>query len=310
MVKTPHEAMHRIFQHDPGLFSRVSRFLGVDIPAPVRATALPTDLTETGPVERRVDTLLRFETAEQGAFLLAVEAQGKKKPDKPASWAYCTAYLWTKYRLPTALLVVCQDPATARWAQQPVSCGPPQVPTLTLQPLVAGPHNMPVITDPEEARADLVLASLAAITHAAGPVVDVILKALSTALRDAPEDIASPLIEFTAQGLGNRPAKHLWRNLVAVDLSFYTSYLAEEVREKVRQEVRQEVREKVRQEVRQEVRAEGRAEDVLLILEQRGLDISDDVRSRITDCGDPDLLRCWLTRAVTAPKAEEIFEEE
>ncbi|MGC0376577.1 hypothetical protein [Streptomyces sp. SAI-229] len=226
MVSPPHEAMHRIFQHDPGLFSRVSRFLGVDIPTPVKATALPTDLTETNPVERRVDTLLRFETAEQGQFLLAIEAQGRKHPDKPASWAYCTAYLWSKYRLPTALLVVCQD------------------------------HT----------------------------------------------------IEFTAQGLGKNPAKHLWRNLVAVDLSFYKSYLAEEVREEVRKEVRKEVREEVQREVREEARVKDRAEDILFVLEQRGLDVSDDVRSRITDCTDPDLLRHWLARAVTVPKAEEIFE--
>ncbi|MET7380779.1 hypothetical protein ABZT08_18475 [Streptomyces sp. NPDC005526] len=290
MVSPPHEAMHRIFQHDPGLFSRVSRFLGVDIPILVKATALPTDLTEANPVERRVDTLLRFETAEQGPFLLAVEAQGKKDPGKPASWAYYAAYLWTKYRLPTALLVVCQDYPTARWAQQPVSSGPPQLPTLTLRPLVAGPHNMPVITDPEEARADLVLASLAAITHAADPAVDAILKALSTALRDAPENIADPIVEFTAQGLGSRPAKHLWRNLVAVDLSFYKSYISEEIRD--------------------EGRVQRGAEDVLVVLEQRGLDVSDDVRGRITDCTDPEVLRRWLARAVTAPKAEEIFEDE
>ncbi|WNM29602.1 hypothetical protein RKE30_03935 [Streptomyces sp. Li-HN-5-11] len=289
MVSPPHEAMHRIFQHDPALFSRVSRFLGVAVPGPVKATALPTDLTETSPVERRVDTLLRLETAEQRAFLLAIEAQGKKDPDKPASWAYYTAYLWTKYRLPTALLVVCQDHATAKWAQQPASSGPPDLPTLTLQPLVAGPHNMPMITDPEEAAADLVLASLAAITHAADPAIDAILKALSTALRDAPEDIKNPIVEFTAQGLGNRPAKHLWRNLVAVDLSFYKSYLFEEVRD--------------------EARSRSRAEDILVVLEERGLEVSDDVRSRITDCTDPELLRHWLIRAVTAPTAEAIFED-
>ncbi|MER6620084.1 hypothetical protein [Streptomyces sp. NPDC000931] len=201
---------------------------------------------------------------------------------------------------------------------------PVDIKSPTLRPMVAGPHNMPVITDPEEARADLAGASLAAITHAAEPVVDAILKALSTALRDEPKDIASPLIEFTAQGLGKNPAKHLWRNLVAVDLSFYKSYLAEEVREEVRKEVReevqrevreevqrevrQEVREEVQREVREEARAEDRAEDILFVLEQRGLDVSDDVRSRITDCTDPDLLRHWLARAVTVPKAEEIFE--
>ncbi|WP_376732424.1 hypothetical protein [Streptomyces broussonetiae] len=69
-----------------------------------------------------------------------------------------------------------------------------------------------------------------------------------------------------------------------MDLSFYTSYISEEIR------------------------AQSRAEDVLLVLEQRGLAVSDDVRQRITGCADPDLLRGWLTRAVTAPRAEEIFE--
>ncbi|MGW0220116.1 hypothetical protein [Streptomyces tendae] len=298
MVSSSHEAMHRIFQHDPGLFSRVTHFLGVDLPRPIGATALPTDLTEASPVERRVDTLLRFDTTERGPFLLAVEAQGKKDSDKPASWAYYVSYLWTKYRLPTALLVVCQDHATAKWAQRAVTSGPPELPTLTLRPVVAGPHNMPVITDPDEARADLVLASLAAITHAAEPVVNAILKALSTALRDAPEDIAAPIVEFTAHGLGNRPARHLWRNLVAVDLSFYKSYISEEIRDEGREQGREQGR------------AQQGAQDVLLVLEQRGLDIPDGVRTRITECGDPEVLRHWLARAVTAASAEAVFESE
>ncbi|MFD6594156.1 hypothetical protein ACFWFH_11855 [Streptomyces coelicoflavus] len=296
MVSQPHEAMHRIFQHDPGLFSRVTQFLGVDLPRPIGATALPTDLTEASPIERRVDTLLRFDTAERGPFLLAIEAQGD--PDKPASWAYYVSYLWTKYRLPAALLVVCQDHATAKWAQRAVTSGPPELPTLTLRPVVAGPHNMPVITDPEEARADLVLASLAAITHATEPVVNAILKALSTALRDTPEDIAAPIVEFTAHGLGNRPARHLWRNLVAVDLSFYKSYISEEIRDEGREQGREQGR------------AQQGAQDVLLVLEQRGLDVSDDIRTRIAECGDPEVLRHWLARAVTAPAAEDIFEGE
>lgn len=81
---------------------------------------------------------------------------------------------------------------------------------------------------------------------------------------------------------------------MAVDLSFYKSYISEEIRD----------------EGRTEGRAQSRAEDLLLVLEERGLDVSDDVRRRITDCHDPEILRQWLSRAVTAPKAEEIFEDE
>ena len=189
------------------------------------------------------------------------------------------------------LLVVCQDRATAEWVARPVSLGPRQWPVLTLRPLVAGPHNMPVITDPDEATADPALAALSAVTHAKEPVIDGILKALSTALRDTPEAVADPIVEFIAQGLsGNRRAVELWRNLMAVDLSFYKSWLSEEIRD--------------------EGRAQSRAEDILVVLEARGVDVPDDIRVRITGCDDPGLLRRWLTRAAVAPSAEEIFTDE
>ncbi|WP_406421612.1 hypothetical protein OH809_16855 [Streptomyces sp. NBC_00873] len=290
MVSSPHEAMHRIFQEYPGLFSRVSDVLGVAFAPPTSATVLPNDLTEARPVERRVDTLLRIDTEDDETFLLAIEAQGKKDPDKPASWAYYLSYLHTKYRLPPLLLVVCQDRATAEWASRQVPIGPRQWAALTLRPLVAGPHNMPVITDVAEARKDLALATLAAITHVGDPDIGAILKTLSAALRDAPEAIADPIVELTAQGLGNRPAAQQWRNLVAVDLSFYKSPLSEEIRD--------------------EGRAEGLAYAILAILEERGIDVPDKVRERITGCGDPQVMHPWLSRAVTATAAADIFTEE
>ncbi|AXE78290.1 hypothetical protein [Streptomyces atratus] len=294
MVSSPHEAMHRIFQEHPGLFSRVSEVLGVDIPPPTSATALPTDLTEARPVERRVDTLLRIETEHDGPFLLAIEAQGKKDRAKTASWPYYVAYLNNRYGLPVLLLVVCQDHATAEWAARPISIGLRQWQTLALNPLVAGPHNMPVITDVTEARKDFALATLAAITHADNPDVGAILKTLSAALRDAPEAIADPIVELIAQGLGNRPAAQQWRNLVAVDLSFYKSFMSEEIRD----------------EGRDEGRAKGRVESLLLVLEARGIAITDEIREQITTCDDPQLLRQWLNRAATAATAEDVFAEE
>ncbi|GHF91473.1 hypothetical protein ACFFSH_19060 [Streptomyces filamentosus] len=292
MVNPPHEAMHHIFRHDLHLFSRLKGVLGLPLPTVVDAVVLPNDLTETKPVERRVDTLLRLDSAQEGSLLLAIEAQGKKDPAKPASWAYYVSYLWTKYGLPTALLVVCQDRATAEWAARPVVSGPAYMPTLSVRPVVVGPHNMPFITDPATAAEDLALTALSAITHASDPDIGGILKALSTALRDVPESVADPIIEFTAQGLSKRPAQEIWRTLVAVDLSFYKSYLSEELRD----------------EGRVEGRAEGRADAILLVLEQRGLDVPAAVRARVTSCDDPELLRLWLARAVTVATAEEIFE--
>lgn len=287
MVSPPHEAMHRIFQEYPRLFSGVAQALDLEFAPPSSVTILPTDLTETRPVERRVDTLLRFDSDCEDSFLLAIESQRAKDTDKPSSWAYYLSFLSTKYKLPVLLLVVCQDRATAEWASQTASLGPRQWPALTLRPLVAGPHNMPVITDPAEVHDGLALAALSAITHAKEPVIDAILKALSAALRDEPETVVDPIVEFISQGVGgNRRAAELWRNLLAVDLSFYKSYIAEEIRD------------------------EGRAEALLLVLEARGIDIPDEIRERITGCDDPGLLRRWLTRAATATAAAEIFDGE
>ncbi|MEU6286757.1 hypothetical protein [Streptomyces sp. NPDC046988] len=39
-------------------------------------------------------------------------------------------------------------------------------------------------------------------------------------------------------------------------------------------------------------------------------DVPDHVRLRITECADPDILRHWLARAVTASSAEAVFEDE
>ncbi|MFD6331555.1 hypothetical protein ACFWGI_18525 [Streptomyces niveus] len=287
MVSSPHEAMHRIFQEYPGLFSRVSEVLGVAFSPPTSVAVLPTDLTESRPVERRVDTLLRLDTEHEEPLLLAVESQGKKDPDKPASWTYYLSYLYAKYKTPPVLLVVCQDRATAEWAARPVHIGPKQWASLTLRPLVAGPHNMPLITNAADARKDLALATLSAITHADDPDIGAILKSLSAALREAPESLAGPLVELTAQGLGKRPAAEQWRNLVAVDLSFYTSPLSEEIRD--------------------EGRAAGRAEDILLALQQRDIPVSDEARERITTCTDLDVLREWFLRSLTASSAEDVF---
>ncbi|WP_405391252.1 hypothetical protein OG596_27380 [Streptomyces sp. NBC_01102] len=294
MVSAPHEAMHRIFQEYPGLFSQLSDVLGLPLPPLVSAEILTVDLTENEPLERRVDTLLRIRTENDGPFLLVVEAQGKQDPGKTASWPYYVTYLNNKYRIPVLLLVVCQDHATAAWAARPLTIGLPQWPTVTTRPLVAGPHNMPVITNVAEARKDLALATLSAITHADNPDVDAILKTMSVALRDAPESIVEPLVEFIAQGLGNRPAAQQWRNLVAVDLSFYTSPLSEEIRD----------------EGRAQGRAQGRAESVLLLLGARGVAISDRTREKIRTCTDPELLGQWLVRAAVAATGDEIFRED
>ncbi|WP_399138930.1 hypothetical protein Q3A86_15850 [Streptomyces sp. NBUA17] len=306
MVSSSHEAMHRIFQDHPTLFSRVSETLGLPFPSPTAVTALPNDVTETKAVDRRIDTLLRIDTESHGPFLLAVEAQKKKDPEKSASWGYYLAYLRSKYRLPPLLLVICQDRATAEWAARPDPIGFCSWPSLTVRPLVVGPGNMPVISDPAEAVDDLALATLSTIVHGASPDIEGILKTMSTALRAVPDDVRNPVVEFIFQGLDKLPAADIWRKLVVVDLSFYKSSFFQEVRAEAKAEAKAEVR----AEVRAEATTARAAEDVLAVLDMRGLDVPEEARARITGCDDPDVLRGWLRRAVVATSVDDVFRTE
>ncbi|MFI1162624.1 hypothetical protein ACH4UM_03205 [Streptomyces sp. NPDC020801] len=59
MVNSSHEAMHRIFQEYPGLFTGVSKVLGLPFIPPTSVTVLPTDLTEGLP-EAVADPIIEF----------------------------------------------------------------------------------------------------------------------------------------------------------------------------------------------------------------------------------------------------------
>jgi hypothetical protein len=100
MVTSAHEGMHRIFQERPEVLSPVFGVLGVPFASKATVDAVTTDVTETRPLERRVDTVLRVGPADGEDFLLAIEAQSAKNEEKASSWAYYIGHLQAKYRLP------------------------------------------------------------------------------------------------------------------------------------------------------------------------------------------------------------------
>ena len=76
---------------------------------------------------------------------------------------------------------------------------------------------------------------------------------------------------------------------MAVDLSFFQSQTA--------------------QQLRAEGRAEGQAKGILVLLSHRGVEVTEGDRDRIVGCGDPEVLSLWFTRAITATSAAEVFAE-
>ncbi|MFF4159430.1 hypothetical protein [Streptomyces sp. NPDC001678] len=295
MVTSHHEAAHRIFQDRPELLDPVFRILGVPLPEKSSVEVLTADVTEIRPLERRVDSVLRIEPPDgSGGFILAIEAQGRRDPDKAVSWAYYLSYLKAKYTCPALLLVVCQDKATANWASGPFRLGPEGWTALSVHPLVLSPGNVPVITDPDRAAQNLALATFSAITHGREQEAPAILEALARALAMAdPESIAyySELLEI---GLGNAPARDDWRKLMPRSYFPGRGTLIEETF----------------LEGKAEGRAEERAQQVLRVLEKRGIAVPPVTQERIASCADLHALARWVDRAFIVSEVDELFVDE
>ena len=99
---------------------------------------------------------------------------------------------------------------------------------------------------------------------------------------------AYDLAEITGVGLVDTQAGEIWRQMMAIDTSWYRSPFS--------------------QQLRAEGRAEGRAEDLLSVLEARGIALTAEQRERVTGCADVEQLREWLVRAATATTAAEVFD--
>lgn len=298
MVTSRHETAHRIFQERPALLAPTFKLLGVSLPEDASVEVLTPDATELKPIERRIDTVLRLRPRNGGApTMLAIEAQGRPDPEKARSWAYYLAFLESKNRCPALLVVVCQDKDTAEWAVGPFHLGPDDWKHLTVRPLVLGPGNVPVILDPEEAAADLAMATFAAMTHGRSPDAPAILKTLAQALGSADREALRYYSELLDTGLGDTPARRTWRKLMK-NGSYFPG----------RGTFVEETYLEGKAEGKAEGEAVGAARSVLRLLEMRGIPVTPSQRDRALACTDLAVLDRWLELAFRATDAEQVFD--
>ncbi|MFJ4711946.1 hypothetical protein [Streptomyces sp. NPDC088785] len=104
-------------------------------------------------------------------------------------------------------------------------------------------------------------------------------------------------------------AADLQRNLMSVDLSFFRSQTAQNLRAEGRSEGWTEGLAEGRTEGLAEGRAEGEVKAILRILDRRGITVPDDARATITSCTDPDTLDRWLDCAITATTIDDVLAE-
>ncbi|WP_345623803.1 hypothetical protein [Streptomyces ziwulingensis] len=305
MVTSTHETSHRIFQDHPEVLTPIFDALGMPPPAKADIELITPDATELKPLERRVDTVLKVEPSEGESFLLAIEAQTRKAPDKGINWSYYVAYLRAKFGLPVLLVVVCRNKSTAVWAAGPFECRVKSWTSQVTRPFVLGPDTVPEITDEAVVARQPALATFSAIVHSESQGIDAILDLLARGMRSFDKPTAKYWAELVEVGLEDTPARETWRELEKMVISYFPgrgtvfeeAYYDGEAKGKAAGEAAGQAK----------GMTQGRAESVLRVLEVRGLAVSDDVRTRVTECGDVDRLDVWLGRAVTVERVEDLF---
>ncbi|MFI6520097.1 hypothetical protein ACIBF1_31390 [Spirillospora sp. NPDC050679] len=155
-----------------------------------------------------------------------------------------------------------------------------------LVPCLVGPGQVPVFTDPRQVTAEPTLAALSVAFHGLKPKV---IEAFKEGIEDETIDRAhaARTIECTINLAPPAIRKLLEETLATTDWPVNSDFAKLHFGQG---------------------KAEGQAELLIDALELRGLTITDGVRRRITDCGDPELLREWHRRAMTATGIDEIFD--
>ncbi|WP_067480323.1 hypothetical protein [Actinomadura hibisca] len=283
MVKPPHEAMHQTFRDDDLLITAALHCLkGATVEKVRHVDELPGDIT-TLLLEGRVDSVLMVEL-DGVPCVLAVEAQNEKDDDKETQWPLYVAYLYAKYRVPVALLVVTNRASTAAWARRPLKVEVPHLcTTMTVHTIVFGPDNVPLVTDLAQARVNVGFAAFAALVHGRSPEVTGILETLHVALDSVDIKTAKNLARITSAGLINPMAKQKWKELMSArTFEYQTDLEAEGV-------------------------AKGEAKMLLHVLDGRGITLSEEGRERIGSCTDEAQLLAWMDRALNVTSEEELF---
>ncbi|MFG3250698.1 hypothetical protein [Streptomyces sp. NPDC048187] len=151
------------------------------------------------------------------------------------------------------------------------------------------------------------MAVFSALAHVKDPALTAMLDALASGVADDAEESGSGDVdrvdwaEIVGIGLGEGPGRGCRRHLMATCTPNFPGSNT------IVEESWREGRATGQTEGKAEGKGEGKAEDILHILEVRGVEIPDSVRERVIDCVDLEVLGSWLDRSLSVTRAEELF---
>jgi hypothetical protein len=234
------------------------------------------------------DTIITVGPPVSPELAIVVEVQLDPEPAKHVAWPRYAAALWLRADCPVVVLVVCPTAKVAAWATEPIVTN---LPGFTLTPIVLGPDGIPVITDAAQAADCLELATVSVMAHGENrPVVE----AFVAALAKVGGDYAPQYYEYAYNVASAAARTFLEEIMSSTTWPVYSPFAREHFG-------------KGKAEGKAEGLVEGEVQALLVVLEARGLAVSDQAGERIGSCTDPVQVKEWVRRAATATSVDDIF---
>jgi hypothetical protein len=291
MPSQVHEVLIDMFRGRPSLAAELLDGPLHDVlPDYDEAHLVSADLTDVAPTEYRADAVVTLTRMGEIVFAVVVEVQRRVDKKKRRSWPAYVTTLHARLGCPVDLLVVCPHQKVADWAAEPITIS---LSPSTIHPLALGPAQTPVVTDPESARRLPELAVLSTLAHATRPDPLPRFDALLAALDVIETERAFLYHDFVLSVLPAAARKLLEDYMTTTEYPFQSEFAKRNFADG-------------KQEGKQEGKAEAKAQDVLTILDARGVTVSDEARGTITECIDLEQLDRWIRRAATAEHVEDL----
>jgi len=259
--------------------------LGVEVPRFDEARLTEAALNELVPVEYHADAVVLFVDFvdnKKPVFGTIFEVQLQRDDRKHLTWPLYAVAARARHECPFVVIAVTPDPATARWASQPIDLGDGMI----FRPRVIGPAGIPQMTDREQALREPRMAVLSVLAHGGGDVetaVSIGLAAVHAVLPLPPEQrlLYSMLIERAL----SEAARKAMEMEPQVEKFFSEAHRRSYDRGK----------------------AEGKAEALLMVLRRRGVAVTNDQQQHITACTDIVALDRWMDRSFSVTSVDELF---
>jgi hypothetical protein len=282
-----HEGVIALVRNEPAFAASLLRDLfQIDVPHFDEARLTEAALNQLVPIEYSADAVVLFDVIyaeNKPVFGTIFEVQLERKERKRYTWPLYAVAARARYECPFVVTAVTPDRAVARWASEPIDLGD----GMMFRVRVIGPDGIPQVTDHEQARREPQLAVLSSVAHGNGEV-DVAVSVARAAV-----DAISPLPEeqrLLYSLLIERSLSEGARKVLAMD-AHIEKFLSEAHHQRSFDRGK----------------AEGETKALLMILQHRGLAVSDDQRRLILACTDVATLDRWLGRALAASSVSELL---